>query len=115
MGLYVLGHTQLCFFSDSSAADKTESFQFVDPERMQIGAKELGVNVARAGVLLRRPRCRILQCKCTCGVAVLSVSESLHEELALGSWAVVFNQYLLHSHIYKDKGCDTSRSTLAGY
>ena len=78
MVLDVLGHTQLCFFSDSSAADNTESFQFVDPERMQTGAKEIGVNVARAGVLLRRSRCRILQCRCTCSVAALSVSESLH-------------------------------------
>lgn len=78
MLLDVLGHTQLCLFCDSSAADKTESFQFVDPERMQTGGKELEVDVARAGVLLRRPRCRILQCRCTCSVAALSVSESLH-------------------------------------
>lgn len=73
-----LGHTQLCFFSDSSAADKTESFQFVDPERMQTGAKELGVNVARVGVLLKRPRCRILQCRYMCSIAARCVSESLH-------------------------------------
>lgn len=47
MGPYVLEHTQLCSFSHSSAADKTESF-YKDPERVQTEAEELGASVARA-------------------------------------------------------------------
>lgn len=72
--LYVLGHTETFFLNDSSVADKTESCWFVVPRRMQTGAKELGINFAMVGVLLRRPRCRFLHCRCMCSVAALSVS-----------------------------------------